>query len=56
MIAKTYKFFQRFWEILYLPINLLYTAVNYVIKEFEHEGERISNLIEDARKNWKEID
>ena len=56
MVAKIYKLFQRFWEILYLPISLLYDIVNYITKDAEQEAKRISNLIEDARKNWKEID
>ena len=56
MIAKVYKFFQRFWEILYLPFSLLYDAVNYIVKDAEQEAERISNLVEEASKKWKEID
>lgn len=56
MIIKIYKFFQIFWEILYLPISLLYSVANYTIKDAEQEAERISNLIEEACKNWKEID
>lgn len=56
MIIKIYKFFQIFWEILYLPVSLLYDVVNYIIKDVKQEGERIGNLIEEACKNWKEID
>lgn len=52
MIIKIYKFFQRFWEILYLPISLLY----YLVRDAQEEGKRIGNMIKDARKNWKEID
>ena len=38
MITKIYKFFQRFWEMLYLPFSLLYDAVNYVVKDAEQEA------------------
>ena len=56
MITKIYKFFQRFWQILYLPVILLCDVVNYIIKDFEHEVERFSNLIKDTPTNWEEID
>ena len=56
MIIKIYKFFQRFWEILYLPVSLLCAVVNYIIKDIELEAEELNSLVEAARKNWEEVD
>lgn len=49
---KIHKAFQIFWNMLYLPVSLLY----YLVKDAQGEGKRIGNMIADCRKNWKEID